>query len=200
MLTIPKRKRNPTRAFGAIFAVTLLAGGIYTALTAVSPLWHTPTANGSNKTVAEQLSSTEAPIQDSALYIPKLNVDVPFARGEADVLEHGAWWRTPDSGNPKDGGNFVVAAHRFEMGWTPTETTRKSPFYNIDKLAIDDQIVVDYQGERFTYIVTKIHRVAPDAIEIEAPTKDDRLTLYSCTLGGSSDGREVIIAKQVSIE
>lgn len=130
------------------------------------------------------------------LYIPKINAEIPFASGGADRLETGAWWRQPASGNPASGGNFVLAAHRFQMGRTPAQTVRQSPLYHIDKLAVGDDITVDYKQTRYTYQITKIYRVPPTASEIESATDDARLTLYSCTLGGASDGREVIIARK----
>jgi len=63
-----------------------------------------------------------------------------------------------------------------------------------DKLKIGDEIVVDYDAQRYTYIIRKIHRVAPTAVEIERRTESPQLTLYSCTLGGAADGREVLVA------
>mgnify|MGYP001689892069 FL=1 len=110
-------------------------------------------------------------------------------------MEHGAWWRKPENGNPKDGGNFVLSAHRFIMGLTPQQTLRKSPFYNIDKLTVGDEIVIDYNGARYIYAISEKRSVKPEAIEIEQRTDQPQLTLYSCTLGGANDGRDVFIAK-----
>ena len=84
------------------------------------------------------------------------------------------------------------------MGWTPMQTARKSPLYRIDKLVVGDSIIVDYQHKRYTYRITKISRTPPTNTAIEARTDRPRLTLYTCTLGGSSDGREVIIAESSS--
>lgn len=165
------------------------AGGAYLLLTATAP-------------IVAPVVTLRQPMQPPAaaaaamLYIPKINVEIPFARGDASTLETGAWWRQPASGNPADGGNFVLAAHRFQMGWTPARTARQSPLYHIDKLAVGDDIIVDYEHTRYAYQITKIYRVPPTAGEIEAATEDTRLTLYSCTLGGASDGREVIIARK----
>ena len=72
---------------------------------------------------------------------------------------------------------------------------KRSPFYNIDKLNKGDTITIDYDGGRYVYTIDEKFSVPPTAIEIEAPTDDDRLTLYSCGLGGSEDKREVIIAR-----
>lgn len=195
MLTIPQKKSSFGRRASLIVTPLLLLGGIYVGLTAASPLWLTASSLDPNGDVGKKVTSHQPNDTQNRLYIPKLNVDVPYQANQDTALENGAWWRSPESGNPKDGGNFVVAAHRFQMGWTPRETTRKSPFYSIDKLAVGDQIVADHDGERYIYEIEKIHRIAPDAAHIEAPTDDNRLTLYSCTRGGASDGRDVVIAR-----
>ena len=148
-----------------------------------------------NNQTTQLLEDTEEETPaDPRLYIPKIDVNVPFATGDERVMEHGAWWRQPQNGNPKEGGNFVLSAHRFIMGVTPEHTRRQSPFYHINKLALGDELIVDYEGTRYTYVVSNIYAVKPDAIEIEQRTETPQLTLYSCTLGGASDGREVIIA------
>ena len=162
------------------------------------PLVLAPTINPSSNTTTKLIASTEDKITENRLYIPKININLPYSTGGETVMENGAWWRAPDSGNPKDGGNFVLSAHRFIMGLTPQQTLRKSPFYNIDKLVVGDEITIDYEGERYVYQISKIFAVKPDAIEIENRTDQPQLTLYSCTLGGASDGREVIIAKPVT--
>src|SRR5690606_37737640 len=120
---------------------------------------------------------------------------LPYATGDETTMETGAWWRAPASGNPADGGNFVLSAHRFIMSWTPGKTAERSPFYNIDKLELGDTITIDYEGKRYVYTIEEKFDVPPTAVEIEAPTDDSRLTLYSCGLGGANDKREVIIAK-----
>ena len=95
----------------------------------------------------------------------------------------------------KDGGNFIIAAHRFSIQPTPQGTVERSPFYNIDKMKLGDNIVVDYEGARYAYEITKIFDVKPDQTEIEAPSQEAKLTLYSCELGGSDAGRIVITGK-----
>ena len=125
----------------------------------------------------------------------EIDINLPYLAGPASVMEHGAWWRKPENGNPKDGGNFVLSAHRFIMGMTPQQTLRKSPFYNINRLDIGDKIIVDYNGKRYEYLISEKRSVKPEAVEIEQRTAQPQLTLYSCTLGGANDGREVIIAK-----
>lgn len=131
------------------------------------------------------------------VYIPKIGVDVAMESGGADALERGSWHRFPERGDPVNGGNFIISAHRFSLGATPGQTRTKSPFYHIDKLEVGDQILVDFEGKRYGYEVTEEKSVRPDQVEIEAPLSDEesRLTLYTCTLKGESDGREVFFAK-----
>ena len=187
--------RSRLRPFTTGLAVLMLAAGLYVLITALMPFFMVHTVNPTNNTTVTKLKATAAKIPtENRLYIPKIDINLPYEQGDERVMEHGAWWRRPENGNPKDGGNFILSAHRFIMGLTPEQTLRKSPFYNIDKLALDDEITIDYQSERYVYVISKIHSVKPNAVEIEDRTDEPQLTLYSCTLGGAADGREVIVA------
>ncbi len=182
-------------AIPTIIAALLMLGGAYVLITALTPLLLSPTINPNDNSTTKLLTTTADKITEQRLYIPKIDINVPYASGDESMLEHGAWWRQAENGNPEEGGNFVLSAHRFIMGMTPQQTWRQSPFYSIDKLVVGDEIIVDYQGERYSYEISKIFAVSPEAIEIEQRTDSPQLTLYSCTLGGASDGREVIVAK-----
>ena len=190
-------KPSATRIVTILVAAIMILAGLYTLAVALTPAIIAPNINPTSNKTIKQLQS-KAAITENRLYIPKIDVNLPYATGSETVMEQGAWWRQPQNGNPKDGGNFVLSAHRFIMGLTPQQTLRKSPFYNIDKLRTGDELVVDYDGKRYTYEISKIFSVTPDAIEIENRTNEPQLTLYSCTLGGSADDREVIVAKPIS--
>lgn len=132
------------------------------------------------------------------IYIPKIGVNVALIAGGTEALEKGAWHRFPERGDPVEGGNFIVSAHRFSLGITPGSTRTKSPFYHIDKLVNGDQIIVDFKGKRYGYQITNHKQVKPEEVSIEAPLKEDeqpRMTLYTCTFKGEADGREVYFAK-----
>lgn len=129
------------------------------------------------------------------IYIPKIGVDVALATGGAEALDKGSWHRFPERGDPVKGGNFIVSAHRFSIGLTPGQTRQKSPFYHIDKLAVGDQILVDFKGKRYGYQIVSHSEVKPNQVEIEAPSAQPKMTLYTCTLKGETDGREVYTAK-----
>ena len=178
-----------------IIAVIMIASGIYLLALISTPLIMSQTINPKNNSTSQLISKTKDKITENRLYIPKIDINLPYASGGAETMEHGAWWRKPENGNPKDGGNFVLSAHRFIMGLTPRQTLRKSPFYNIDKLTVGDEMVIDYNGARYIYVISEKRSVKPEAIEIEQRTDQPQLTLYSCTLGGANDGRDVLIAK-----
>ena len=186
-------KRSATRTISTSIAILMILAGIYILAVALTPTIMTPTINPTDNETTKKLESTTE-ITKNRLYIPKIDINLPYTTGDETVMEKGAWWRQPGNGNPAEGGNFVLSAHRFIMGLTPQQTLRKSPFYNISKLEIGDKITADYSGKRYEYTISKIFAVAPDAVEIEQRTDQPQLTLYSCTLGGASDGREVIIA------
>lgn len=131
---------------------------------------------------------------DNRIIIPKIDVNIPYGSG-ATALDRGAEWRYPNNGNPASGGNFVIAAHRFSIQPTPQSTIEKSPFYHIDKLSVGDKIIVDYNGERYGYEINNIFDVQATQTEIEAPSTEAKLTLYSCELGGADTGRIVVAAK-----
>ncbi len=130
------------------------------------------------------------------IQIAKINLEVPFFAGTSPaLLEKGVWHRYAERGDPEKGGNFILSAHRFTLGNSPGQTKTKSPFYNINKLAIGDQIRVFFHGRWYDYTTTKMYDVKPNATEVEAPSDEAKLTLYSCTLKGSADGRTVVEAR-----
>jgi len=134
--------------------------------------------------------------KDNRIIIPRLGINIPYGEGAA-ALDRGAQWRYPQRGNPADGGNFIIAAHRFSIQATPGSTLEKSPFYSIDTLVKGDKIIIDYSGKRYAYEVNDKFTVKPNQTEIEATSEKPKLTLYSCSLGGSADGRVVLISSRL---
>lgn len=128
------------------------------------------------------------------IIIPKIGVDIEYRSGGPEVLSDYAWHRYPERGDPEKGGNMIISAHRFSLAPTPTETRRKSPFYNIHKLKSGDVVTIYHESSLYRYVVKERKRVSPFSIEIESPTDKPVLTIYSCTLGGENDGREVVVA------
>lgn len=147
-----------------------------------------------------QFLDQHPPSAQDLLVIPKIGVSAPIATGDWPVLDQGkVWHRWPERGNPADGGNTILAAHRYVFSWNPRRVVEQSVLYNIDKLSMGDSLYIDYQGKRYSYRVIDKKTVVPDDSAIENMTKDARVTLYSCTLKGDRDGREVIIAEPIRL-
>lgn len=176
------------KALSIGFGILCLAVGGYLLLILFSARFAAPFAN--NGGVDSASISDE---HKNWLIIPKIGVRITYEAGGAEVLENHAWWRHSDRGRPGQG-NFILSAHRFRIGWTPAQTSINSPFYNIHKLDVGDEILIWHGREDYKYEISKKYRVEPYAIEIEAPSEEHKLTLYSCSFGGEQDGRDVIEA------
>jgi sortase A len=186
------RRTGLGRVLALILAVVFLVLGLYLGLLLLAP---TQTKLPVESEIDLNTTDDSSDMRDR-IQIEKINLEVPFYTGGAEALEKGVWHRFPDRGNPVKGGNFILSAHRFKIAGDPVLTKVGSPFYNLDKLVVGDTIRVFFNEEWYTYKVTKIYDVAPDAVQIEDATSDSKLTLYSCTLSGSADGRIVVEAKK----
>jgi sortase A len=181
------------RTILSLFAGSLaLSASIYFLCTVTAPhldtllpptTWNTPVTH-----------KKEVKLTANRLYLPKLKLNLPYKAGDASVLNDNIWHRLPQRGDPKKGGNFILAGHRFELGFSPGETRYKSPFYQLDRIVVGDKIFVDFDGERYQYRVVRRFVVKPNDTSIENPSHIAKMTLYSCTLGGTWDGRDVVEA------
>lgn len=191
-------ERKKRRKFVVFLGLLLLLGGLYLLYNTISPAL--PIFDDAQATT-KKLKTQSPVVGENRLYMPQINVDIPVVElqpGEAEskALDRGALHRVPENGNPKDGGNYVLAAHRFTLGLTPAQTRAQSPFYHIDQMKVGDEVYVDYSGVRYAYKITATKTVAPSDVAIEDKTSDAQLTVYSCTLSGANDGRVVLFAKQ----
>lgn len=185
------QKRSSKKRIGllVVAGALLIGGGLYILSLVTAPIIM-PALQMVQPINPQTLAKPD--VKDNRIIIPKIGVNIAYGKGQ-QALDNGAEWRKPSNGNPEEGGNFVIAAHRFSLAPTPAETYRKSPFYHIDKLVVGDQVIIDYDGTRYGYRVAEILNVKPDQVEIEDRSDTDKLTLYSCTLGGARDGRIVVV-------
>lgn len=189
----PPKWRKIARRLLIVVTVLLMLAGLYLLLLVLSPEAEQviPKQKEWNEPVEE------VKIEENRLYLPRLQLNLKYKAGDASVLYDHIWHRYPERGDPEKGGNFILAGHRFEIGFTPAETKRRSPFYHLDKVQVGDYIYADFDHKRYKYQVTRKYTVKPTQIEIEAPSENPKMTLYTCTLGGEADGREVMEAKLV---
>lgn len=170
--------------------------GVYILLLVLPTAMYIPPADD-KVADAPALQPTSTASQDM-LYIPKIGLTIPYLAGGPKTLNENAWHRYPERGDPVKGGNFILSGHRFQLGLTPGATKRRSPFYHINKLEPGDKIYVDFESKRYTYEVVRRFSVKPYQTEVEAPSDTPKLTIYTCTLKGERDGREVVEARPLA--
>ncbi len=136
-----------------------------------------------------EVSTVVIPIpKDNTLAIPDIGVFAPIVEGSSsEALQHGIWHR-PKTGTPPTGGNTVLVGHRFLY------TSGTNTLYHLDKLKVGNTIEVFWSGQRYAYVVDAILVTLPTAVEIEQPTSQPTLTIYTCTPLFAVDKRLVVRA------
>ena len=173
-----------------IFPVVVVVMGLYAVATYLAPeiLYVVEPADAT----AKKLVTERPAVGRNRLYIPKLNADIAIvAEDSGESAGSSAQERSIVSGTPSEGGNYVLAANRFSLGFTPMDTKAKSPFYHLGKLSSGDDIYLDYKGVRYAYKVDEI-KTAENITQYEERTDEPRLTLYM----NEAAGRYVVTAKQ----
>lgn len=147
-------------------------------------------SNKISETPKPTVSATIAPLPNE-LIIPKMLVDTPIVEGPMkdsfSLLNKGAWY-LPLSSTPDKGGNMVIAGHRFSY------TGPRGIFYYLNKLTPGDAIGVRWNGTMYHYTVQSTRTVAATEVSVQEPTKDTRLTLYTCTPLWNPVDRLVVVA------
>ncbi len=140
------------------------------------------------------------------LIIPKINVDVPVMYGvgadhdsQMAAMEKGvAHFAIPGANSvPGQIGNTAIAGHSsndlFDRG------DHKFIFAQLDRLTDGDTIYANYEGTRYTYVVTKKEEVMPSQIDkLIYDTDKPVMTLITCTPLGTDLRRLLVTAEQVS--
>lgn len=135
------------------------------------------------------VNDTRADIpQDNRLIIPRLALNEHIYEGSSPYLVNKGVWALPKASTPPMGGNTVLVGHRFTYDGPAT-------FYSLDKVKTGDRIVIYWQSKEFDYQVTSVKVVPATATEIEEPTSEPQLTIYTCTPLWSAKDRLVVVAK-----
>jgi LPXTG-site transpeptidase (sortase) family protein len=124
------------------------------------------------------------------LYIPALDLTQTILEGTSIATVDRGVWRRPATSTPDAASNTVLVGHRFTYNGNGV-------FYHLDKLKVNDQIIVYWQGKAYEYMVFDVSEVPPTQISIESPTDDPTLTLYTCTPLVTAQNRLVIKARLV---
>jgi sortase A len=140
------------------------------------------------------------------LIIPKINVDVPVSydvgvdhASQMAAMENGlAHFPIPGANShPGEIGNTVLSGHSSNDLFDPGEY--KFIFAQLEKLEPGDTIYANYEGKRYTYVVTRKEVVRPNEVnKLVYPTDKPVMTLITCTPLGTAIDRLLVTAEQVS--
>src|SRR5437879_696968 len=137
-------------------------------------------------------ASAPPPVPDgdavARLKIPRIKLDKIVVEGVAlsDLKKGpGHYPGTPLPGQP---GNAAIAGHR---------TTYGAPFFDLDSLKPDDEILVTTRQGSFEYRVRASRVVSPDEVQVLNASPDNRLTLTTCNPRFSASQRLVVVSQLI---
>lgn len=129
----------------------------------------------------------------NTLVIPSINLQQQVHDGPSEAVLMRGLWHRPHTSSPDNDSNTVIAGHRF---------TYSDPgvFYHLDKVKQADEIILYWNKEKYVYKVDTIKEVPPTEVEIEEPSKEPTLTLYTCTPLWTSKNRLVVQASLIGAD
>ena len=127
----------------------------------------------------------------NSLIIPAITLNESITEGQnpAIALKEGIW-RWPGGSTPDNGGNTVLAGHRF------TYSDPKGVFYFLNRIKVNDIIGLKWDNYTYSYRVKEVKVVSTNQTEILEPTEFPTLTLYTCTPLWNPKDRLVVVAEQ----
>lgn len=183
-----KSERRYRRANRIIFILILVING-YVLLAPLLPDVSYRIQSATTKPLAED-DFSKLDRSTNHLVIPRLRLDKPiYDNPDPKTLDLGVWLR-PDTSTPDKGSNTVLSGHRW-LYHDPSSAV----FYNLDKVQKDDHVIVVWGGKIYVYTINDIKTVLPTAIEVEDPTDDNQITLYTCTPLWTATHRLVLVGK-----
>lgn len=127
--------------------------------------------------------------QARRIQIPAIGVDSPISQGDDwEQLKKGVGQHI-GSPLPGEEGNLVLSAHNDIYG---------EIFRHLDKLTPGDEILVETERQRYTYVVRKIQQVGPTDVWVMAPTEHASSTLISCYPYQVNNKRIIVFADLVT--
>ena len=122
--------------------------------------------------------------------IPKISLRLPIVEGSG--TEELKWGAGHITGTPMPGetGNTSLAAHRdYAFG---------TYFSRLDELSVDDEVIIDYMGKSYKYLVTDSFIVEPSQVSVLKNTNEPTITLITCHPRGSGKQRLIVKGKLVN--
>jgi len=122
------------------------------------------------------------------LIIPSISLDQPIVEGKSIYTVDQGVWRFYSGSTPPAGGNTVLIGHRFTY-------LGPAVFTHLDLVKTGDTIALWWNRREYTYTVSQIKNVDPNDTSIVQPTKDSRITIYTCTPMWTSKYRLAVIGE-----
>lgn len=102
----------------------------------------------------------------------------------------------PGTALPGEKGNVVITGHSSFYAWDAGRF--KDVFALLHEIVPGDKIFLFHNQKRYIYEVFDIRVVKPNEIDVLGQTKDERLTLITCTPLGTNLKRLIVTAKRVN--
>lgn len=134
---------------------------------------------------------TNQQVVPNKVIIPKIGVNSLILEGSSSAVLDQGIWRRPNSSTPGIGSNTVLVGHRFLY------TTGPNTFYHLPKLVAGDHITIWWDNKKYIYTVYETKIVYPVGANIEKPSEEEVLTIYTCTPLWNPTHRFVVQAKPV---
>ncbi len=199
---LSKKKNNSTKASSSryyivpILGLLLLVLGLFLIRIIITPVIERKTLSQVTQAADEAIG----PDRDM-IFIPTVGLQAQIATGGIDTLDKGlAWHRLPEQGDPVRGGNMIITGHNFIWSLDSKKVLENSIFYNLNKIKVGDAILINWHGARYEYVARTVKTVKPTDTSVESQTPQPTLTIYTCTYGGFTDGRVVVVATPKAIE
>jgi sortase A len=128
--------------------------------------------------------------EDTNLIIDSVEILGKIVDGDdANAMDRG-FWHYPLSSAPGFRGNTIIIGHRF-LNIPP----RTDTLFNLDKVRIGDQIVIEQEFNSYSYTVINTFVVDKNDVSVLENTNDYRVTIITCTPLWSSDQRLIVVGK-----
>lgn len=151
---------------------------------------------------------------ENRVVIPKIGKNIPLidikqktVSGASELndifmkeLENGVI-RYPGSARPWENGNTFIFGHSSNFPWL--EWDYNDVFALLDKVVFDDEIIVYYGQEKYTYKIRTKNVIRPGDVSVLKSDSDDsraQITLMTCWPIGTTLNRLVLTGELVSVE
>lgn len=121
--------------------------------------------------------------------IPKIDIKVAVGEGIDNKTLKYAVGHFEGTAMPGEKGNFCVAGHR--------SYTYGQYFNRLDELEKGDEVIVKTKKGEFKYIITESKTVEPTEVSVLNDTKDETITLVTCTPVRVATHRLIVVGKLV---